>query len=84
MEKYQSWLLLLPSQLLSMTWRPYIERQTILALWSASTASESVDDTLGLGRKSREVDWFGSTLRTVAIRNLVSGTRYELCSAFVR
>jgi hypothetical protein len=47
-------------------WGPNVERKTVFALRSPGTTSKSVNDALSLGCESREVDWFGSSLRTVA------------------
>lgn len=67
MEKDQNRLLLfLLPRLLVPKWSPYIERQTILALRSASTARKSINDALRLGRETRKVDRFGRSLRAIA------------------
>jgi hypothetical protein len=58
-------LLLLLPRLLLPKWSPNVERQTILALRRATTARESIDDTLSLGRETRKVDWFRESLRTI-------------------
>jgi hypothetical protein len=59
-------LLVLLPRLLVPKWRPYIERQAILALRRASTTCKSVNNALRLGRETRKVDRFGRSLWTVA------------------
>jgi hypothetical protein len=67
MKEDQNRLLFLPLPILPFPkWSPYIERQAILALRSASTTRKSVHNALRLGRKTREVDRFGRRLRTIA------------------
>jgi hypothetical protein len=74
-------LLLLLPRLLVPKWSPYIERQAILALWSASTARKSVNNALRLGCKAREVDRFGRSLRTIAGVTLSANGQRERESA---
>lgn len=59
-------LILLLPRFLPPKWSPDVECETILALWSARTARECIDDALRLGREAREVDRFGRSLRTIA------------------
>jgi hypothetical protein len=55
-EKDQDWLLLQLFRSFPENSSPDIQRETILALWSPSTTSESVNDALSLGREAREVN----------------------------
>ena len=59
-------LILLLPRFLPPKWSPDVECETILALWSARTARECINDSLRLGREAREVDRFGRGLRTIA------------------
>ena len=58
-------LILLLPRFLPPKWSPDVECETILALWSARTARECIDDALRLGREAREVDRFSRSLRTI-------------------